>query len=109
MTKTQNKVQLIGYLGKDPVVTVTKDGVKRVFLRLATDWYRKSEDGTEKKKTTWHNIVAWDKKAKKIENDFISGSHVLVEGEIDHHSYYKGTEKRYITRILATKIMNLDR
>ena len=107
--KTQNKVQLIGYLGRDPHISTAKNGSKRAYLRMATDWYRKNEDGTERKKTTWHDIVAWDKKAEKIENQFIRGSHVLVEGEIDHRRYYKGNEKRYITQIVATKIMNLDR
>ena len=107
--KTQNKVQLIGYLGRDPLISIAKNGSKRAYLRMATDWYRKAGDGTEYKKTTWHDIVAWDKKAEKIENNFIAGSHVLVEGEIDHCKFYKGTEKRYITRILVTKVMNLDR
>jgi len=107
--KTQNKVQLIGYLGKDPLMSIAVNGSKRAYLRMATDWFRKKEDGTELKKTTWHDIVAWDKKAAKVEAHFIKGSHVLVEGEIEHRSFYKGDVKRYITRIRATKIMNLDR
>ena len=107
--KTQNEVQLIGYLAMDPMISVAVNGSKRAFLKLATDSYRKLENGSEWKKTTWHNIVAWDKKAARIENNFIKGSHVLIEGEIQHCSFYKGDEKRYITQIRATKIMNLDR
>ncbi|NCI51384.1 single-stranded DNA-binding protein [Sediminibacterium roseum] len=109
MSKTQNSVQLIGYLGRDPLVTTAKNGSKRAFLRIATNYYRKNKDGTALKKTTWHDIVAWDKKAENIENEFITGSHVLVEGEIDYQTFVKGTQKRYVTRILATKILNLDR
>ncbi len=107
--KTQNQVQLIGYLAKDPLISFAKNGSKRAYLRLATDWFRKDSNGNIHKKTTWHDIVAWDKKAENIENNFITGSHVLVEGEIDYRKYYKGNELRYITQILATKIMNLDR
>ena len=107
--KTQNEVQLIGYLGRDPMMSIAVNGSKRAYLRLATDHYRKKEDGTEWKKTTWHEIVVWDKKADKIENNFIKGSHVLVEGAIEYRSFFKGNEKRYLTRICATKILNLDR
>lgn len=107
--KTQNHVQLIGYLAQDPLISTAKNGGKRAYLRMATDFFRKDSEGKIHKKTTWHEIVAWDKKAENIENDFITGSHVLVEGEIDYRKYYKGNEWRYITRILVTKIMNLDR
>lgn len=107
--KTQNNVQLIGYLGRDPIVSVAKNGSQRAYLRMATDIFRRKEDGTTFKKTTWHDIVAWDKKAVKIKNEFIRGSHVLIEGEIQHQSLYKGNEKRFITWIRASKILNLDR
>ncbi len=107
--KTQNQVQLIGYLGRDPIISVAKNGSKRAFLNMATDIFRRKGDGTIFKKTTWHDIIAWDKKAESIENNFIQGSHVLVEGEIDHRTYSKDGQKRYITRIIATKILNLDR
>lgn len=107
--KTQNEVQLIGYLGQDPLVSVSINGSKRAFLKLATDRYRKLEDGTEWKQTTWHEVIVWDKKAARIENNFIKGSHVLVEGAIEYHRFYKNNEKYYRTRIRATKVMNLDR
>ncbi len=107
--KTQNEVQLIGYLDQDPMMSIAVNGSKRAYFRLATDRYRKQEDGSEWKKTTWHEIVVWDKKAARIENNFIKGSHVLVEGQIEHLSFYKGNEKRFRTRIRATKVMNLDR
>ena len=107
--KTQNEVQLIGYLGQDPMISTAANGSKRAYLRLATDRYRKLEDGSAWKQTTWHDIVVWDKKASKVENDFIKGSHVLVEGQIEHRRYFKNNERRFITQIRATKVMNLDR
>jgi len=71
--KTQNKVTLIGYLGKDPLISIAMNGSKRAHLRMATDWYRKKEDGTVLKRTTWHDIVAWDKRAESVENVFYKG------------------------------------
>ena len=37
-----NKVQLIGYLGKDPVYHSLKDGKEMAYLRLATDHDREA-------------------------------------------------------------------
>lgn len=107
--KTHNSVQLIGYLGKDPIISIAKNGSARAYLRMATDIFRRKGDGSTFKKTTWHDIVAWGKKAERIENNFIQGSHVLIEGEIDYRIYSKDGKKRYSTRIIAKKLLNLDR
>jgi single-strand DNA-binding protein len=108
--KTQNKVQLIGYLGRDPLISTAINGSKRAFLRMATDIFRRKEDGSVFKKTSWHDIVLWDRVAEKIENEFIKGSHVLIEGEIDYRSYSdKEGNDRNITRIIGSRVLNLDR
>ena len=107
--KTQNKVQLIGYLGKDPLMSIAINGSKRAYLRMATDWYRKKKDGTVLKRTTWHDIVAWDKKAELVENELVTGSHIMVEGEIEYHRFLKNGLRRYITQIRAYAIIDLDR
>ena len=107
--KTQNKVQLIGYVGKDPVI-LTIGQCKVAKIRLATDTFFKDQSGKTVKITTWHEVVAWDKKANEVENYFIKGSHVLVEGQIVYRTYldYAG-HIRYVTEIKAQTLMNLDR
>ena len=40
-----NKIELIGYLGKNPVTSVTEKGTNKTMLRLATNQYRKDTDG----------------------------------------------------------------
>ena len=108
--KTLNRVQLIGYLGRDPIISIASNGSKRAFLRMATDWWRRKADGTEIKKTTWHDIVLWDRKAEHIENEFIKGSHVMIEGQIDYRKYFdKEGNPKQITRIIGSLISNLDR
>lgn len=108
--KTQNRIQLIGYLGMDPIVTKLTDGTLKARMRLATDTFRKDNDGKVQRKVTWHDIVAWEKAAAGIENNFMKGSHVLVEGAIIHRSYLDSTgHTRYVTEVKAYTLMNLDR
>ncbi len=108
--KTQNRVQLIGYIGKDPVITTTSKGNKLAKISLATDNFFKKESGKRIKITTWHDVVAWAKNAEEAENNFVKGSHILVEGQIVHRTYpdYTG-HTRYVTEIKAQMLMNLDR
>lgn len=108
--KTQNRVQLIGYVGKDPVITTTKKGSKLAKISLATDTLFKNKGGSRVKVTTWHEVVAWEKKAEEVENNFIKGSHILVEGQIVYRSYPDlAGHVRYVTEIKAQTLMNLDR
>lgn len=107
--KTQNKVQLIGYLGKDPIILTTDKG-KLAKIRVATDTFFKDDSGKSVKVTTWHEVVAWEKKAEEVENNFIKGSHILVEGQILYKTYPDlAGHVRYVTEIKAHTLMNLDR
>ena len=69
----------------------------------------KNENGNVKV-TTWHDVVAWEKNAEAAENNFIKGSHILVEGQIVYRTYEDHAgHTRYITEIKAQTLMNLDR
>lgn len=108
--KTQNKVQLIGYVGNEPTLFTAVNGSKKLTLRVATDQYFKKENGEPFKKTTWHDIVAWEKTAEIAAVDFSKGSHILVEGKINYRTYEdKNGHTRYVTEIKASTFMNLDR
>ena len=105
-----NRVQLIGYVGKDLATTLTRKGSKRVCIRMATHYRQKNASGEPLYHTVWHDVVAWDQKAEHAERNFIKGSKILVEGVIDYRTYPdKSGHTRYITEIRADSLMNLDR
>jgi single-strand DNA-binding protein len=105
-----NRIQLIGYVGKDLATTVTRKGSKRVCIRMATHYRQKNTSGEPLYHTVWHDVVAWDQKAEHAERNFIKGSRILVEGVIDYRTYPdKSGHTRYITEIRADSLMNLDR
>jgi single-strand DNA-binding protein len=108
--KTQNDVQLIGYLGSDPVVKKAANGSPFSRIRLATDDYRRMADGKVIHKATWHDVLAWDKLAEIVPENFIKGSHILVKGSIRNRFFIdKEGHKRFISEIRATQLLNLDR
>lgn len=108
--KTQNKVQLIAYLGQDPVIRTTPNGNTIANFRAATHDYYKDADGNAHNITTWHDIVAWDKIAASVSGNYIKGSHVLIEGKICHRTWEdRNGHVRYVTEIKASTLINLDR
>lgn len=108
--KTQNSVQLIGYLGDDPAIKTAINGSSLARMKIATDYFRKQKDGTIIKKTSWHNVLAWDWLAKKVPGNFIKGSHILVQGDLRHRTY-KNKEGliKNISEVHASQLLNLDR
>ena len=111
--KSMNKTQLIGYLGTDPKIRELKTGTLLATLRLSTHTKMKIKDesGNDIYQTTWHNVAIWGKeRVEKIINQYIKGSHVMVEGNLQYQSYIdRSGQKRYVTEIKAHTIMNLDR
>jgi single-strand DNA-binding protein len=110
MAKTQNSVQLIGYLGGDPVLRKAANGRAYTKVRIATDFYRRHPDGTILKKVTWHTIMAWAHLAESFPETFIKGSHVMIQGSIRNHSFTgRDGSKRFFSHVEASSVVDLDR
>lgn len=108
--KTQNKVELIGYVGKDPAVFTLPSGDKKVNFRLATHVPSKKDNGETEWVPTWHNVVAMRSKAETALTHFIKGSHVMVIGSLVYRNYTdKEGISRMITEIVASRFIDLDR
>ena len=75
-----------------------------VTLRIATDGSYQGKDGCKVERVDWHMIACWGKVAEQAQS-VRKGSVVQVEGEIRTRSYDKGGEKRYVTEIVASKIV----
>ena len=95
-----NKVFLMGHLGRDPELRQTKTDRPVVKFSLATSESWTDKEGNKQKKTNWHNIVIWDRKAE-IANEFLSvGDLILLEGRLDYREYQdKDGQARSITEI----------
>ena len=105
MTTLNNKVQLIGNLGKDPEVKELDGGRKVAKFSLATTESYKNDAGEKISETSWHNIVAWNGLASIAEKYLAKGREVAVEGRITYRNYEdKDGQKKYFTEIILSQI-----
>ncbi len=103
MSKSLNKIQIIGHTGKDAEVRYTNSGKAVASFSVATTWKSGKEERTE-----WHNVIAWERLAEICGEYVKKGKRVYVEGRVQSRSYDKDGEKKYITEIIATDLLLLD-
>lgn len=105
-----NKVQLIGYLGRDPEVLTFENGKKKLSVSIATPDVYTNQNGERIDGTDWHNLVAWNKTAELGEKLLKKGSHVAIEGRLKSRSYEdKDGVKRYVTEVMVDQFLLLDK
>jgi single-strand DNA-binding protein len=106
----QNRATLIGFLGKDAEVRITRNETPFTVLSLATkrSW-KDRETGERQSHTTWHRCIAWGKLGEYAAT-LTKGAHVQIEGEIRTREYTQNTEgKKSITEVRVASITKLDR
>jgi single-strand DNA-binding protein len=114
MSKSLNKVILIGNLGADPEVRSTSNGGRVATVSLATGRQWKGADGTKQEKTAWHRVIFWNAKngqqlADIIERYCKKGDKLYVEGEIEYRTWQdKEGQTRYSTEINGRELILLS-
>jgi single-strand DNA-binding protein len=109
---TLNAVQLIGYVGKDPVVRQTQTGLKVASLRMATNETWINKEGEHHQRTEWHSVVFWGGAADIVEKYVRKGSRLYVRGSLRTRYYEADGTTKSITEVvvqgLSSEIMLLD-
>lgn len=105
-----NTVQLIGNLGKDPMITQFANNNSVARFSLATNESYQDKNGEWIAQATWHNIVAWGKNAERCEKLLKKGTEIMLEGKITNNTYEtKEGEKRYNTEIVIRDFYLIER
>jgi single-strand DNA-binding protein len=104
-----NRVQLIGYLGKEPDSRFTPNGKQVTHFSLAVTQRRKSGSET-KEYTEWVNVEAWGRLGEIAQQYLKKGSLVYVEGRLktDKYEDSKG-ETKYFSKVVAQLMQFLDK
>ncbi|MEK7595763.1 MAG: single-stranded DNA-binding protein [Patescibacteria group bacterium] len=107
MSRSVNKVILVGNLTRDPEMRYTPQGHAVTTFGLATNRAWKVE-GDRKEETEFHNIVAWNKLAELCTQLLKKGTKVFIEGRLQTRDWVddKGV-KHYKTEIVAEDMVVL--
>jgi single-strand DNA-binding protein len=113
MSRSLNKVTLIGNLGNDPEIRTTPSGNKVAQFSIATSRQWNLASGEKQEKTEWHKCVAWNAGTKGgladvIEKYVSKGAKIYIEGRIEYRQYEdKDKVTKYITEINVREILLL--
>jgi single-strand DNA-binding protein len=88
MSRSINKVILVGNAGRDPDVQTTASGTKVAHLSLATSRRVPRDSGFEDR-TEWHRLTLWDGLAQVAEEYIRKGDRLYIEGRIEYDSFEK--------------------
>ena len=113
MSRSLNKVTLIGNLGNDPEVRATSGGNRVATFSLATSRTRNSATGERQEKTEWHRCVVWNTKGSQladiVEKYVKKGDKLFVEGRIEYRQWQdKDGQTRYSTEINVRELIMLS-
>ncbi len=113
MSRSLNKVQLIGNLGKDPEVRSTANGARVATLSIATGRKWNNAAGEAQEKTEWHRVVLWNNKGSGLadvaERYLKKGDRVYIDGRIEYRTWEDREGKtRYTTEIIGREMMMLS-
>ena len=109
MSRSLNKLMIIGNLGADPEVRMTQGGTKVANLRIATNEKWNDKNGNPQEHTEWHRVVFYGALAEICEKYLSKGRRVYVEGSLrtDKWTDRDGND-RYTTEVRGRNMIMLD-
>jgi len=88
MSRSVNKIILVGHVGRDPEVQKTASGSTVAHFSLATNRrIPKGEDFEDR--TEWHRLTLWNKLAELAREYIRKGDRLYVEGRMEYDAYEK--------------------
>src|SRR3954471_9933640 len=113
VSRSLNKVTLIGNLGNDPEVRSTTGGNRVATFSLATSRTWNDQSGAKQEKTEWHRCVVWNTKGSQladiVERYVHKGDKLYIEGRIEYRQWQdKDGQTRYSTEINVRELIMLS-
>ena len=87
MSRSINKITLIGNVGQEPEMKTTSKDTKLAKLSLATNHRWKDSSGEAQERTDWHRLTCWGKLAEIVEEFVSKGDRIYVEGRVEYDTY----------------------
>ena len=105
MSRTINRVELLGRVGADPEMRYSQSGTAITQFRVATD--RRRQNGETE--ADWHSVVCWGKQAEAVAEYVRKGNRVYVAGSLAQNTFETEEGQRiHRTEIHAQEVVFLD-
>lgn len=111
MSRSLNRVLIIGNVGGEPRLTATNSGTPVCSFSVATNRSWRPRGSTEKREETeWHYVVAFAGLAERCSQILTRGTKVFVIGRLQNREFTEPTgEKIRKTEIVASEIIATDK
>ena len=109
MSRSLNKVMLIGNVGNDPEIRSTGSGRRLANVSLATNERWTDNSGQQQEKTEWHRLTIWGRLVDVVEQYVKKGDRLFIEGSIKYSQTEGGGGTRYWTDINVRDMVMLGR
>jgi len=108
LSKSVNKVLVLGNVGRDPEIRSTGGGTTVANFSVACSERRKDASGNWQDAVEWVSLVAFGRTAEIVRDYVKKGSRLYVEGKLQTRSWEKDGEKKYKTDVLVNELVLLD-
>jgi single-strand DNA-binding protein len=108
MTRSLNKVMIIGHLGREPEMRYTPGGKPVTTFSVATSRSWSGSDGERHEETEWFTVVAWGNLAEICRQYLAKGQQVFVEGRLQTRRWEDAENKKHAAvEIVASEMIML--
>jgi len=109
MSRSLNKVLLIGNLARDPSLRTTNTGTSVCNFTIVTNRSYQDSGGEYKEIPEYHNVVAWGSLAEICSKILRQGSKTYVEGRLQSKKYTgKDGIERTSTEVVISEMLALS-
>ena len=108
MSRSLNKVMLIGNVGSDPEIRATSSGSRVAKVSLATNRQFQDRSGQNQERTEWHRLTFFGRLADIVEQYVKKGDRLYAEGRLEYsQTQDENGGTRYWTDIVVNEMVML--
>ena len=107
MSRSLNKVMLIGNVGNEPEIRATSGGTRVAKISLATNRSWPDRSGQQQEKTEWHRLTFFGRLVDVVEQWVKKGDRLYVEGRIEYSQTEGEGGPKYWTDIVVNEMVML--
>ena len=107
MSRSLNKIMLIGNVGNDPEIRALSSGARVAKVSLATNRTWSDRAGQQQERTEWHRLTFFGRLVDIVEQWVKKGDRLYVEGRIEYSQVEGEGGTRYFTDIVVNDMVML--